>query len=102
MAEPGVVTEIPPLVNDSLNNGTGNITISFEETMLAYGSLYGMAVFCIIVGSIRSVWFVHVSSLRVVFVVLLYQIKICVPLEAFKILAFYLVYNGIPYPLAIH
>lgn len=48
----------PPTVDPASNASAANVTISFEETMVAYGALYTMAVFCIIVGSIRSVGFV--------------------------------------------
>jgi hypothetical protein len=41
------------------NATAANLTISFEEQIVAYGSLYGMALLCIFVGAIRSVHFVR-------------------------------------------
>ncbi|KHN71582.1 Intramembrane protease 2, partial [Toxocara canis] len=53
-------TTASPVVGDvPVANNSSNITFTIHEQATAYGSLYGMALLCIVVGSIRSLWFVQ-------------------------------------------
>lgn len=57
MADTG--TTVAPPVGGAAENATNGTGISPEGSILAYSSLYTMAVFCIYVGSLRSVTFVR-------------------------------------------
>lgn len=48
-----------PIVGDIPVNNATNITFTVEEQVTAYGSLYGMTLFCIVLGSIRSLQYVQ-------------------------------------------
>uniref|UniRef100_F1L680 Intramembrane protease 2 n=2 Tax=Ascaris TaxID=6251 RepID=F1L680_ASCSU len=53
-------TIAPPVFGDvPVPNNASNVTFAIYEQATAYGSLYGMALLCIVLGSIRSLHFVQ-------------------------------------------
>ncbi|MFH4974682.1 hypothetical protein AB6A40_001391 [Gnathostoma spinigerum] len=46
-------------VNDSVTNNATKIVFTMQEQVTAYGSLYGLALFCIVLGSLRSLTLVE-------------------------------------------
>ncbi|VDN03016.1 unnamed protein product [Thelazia callipaeda] len=65
MTEATTVTSFDNITNNV--HGT-NITYTAKEQVTAYGSLYSMALFCIVVGSVRSLYFVqkHIRKKRLI------------------------------------
>ncbi|EJD75442.1 peptidase A22B family protein [Loa loa] len=55
---------------DNIISSVSNVTITYtaKEQITAYGSIYGMALFCIVIGSIRSLYFVqkHMRKKRLI------------------------------------
>ncbi|CAG9532527.1 unnamed protein product [Cercopithifilaria johnstoni] len=64
------MTEATLPSDDSIISSVANATITFtaKEQITAYGSIYGMALFCIVIGSIRSLYFVqkHMRKKRLI------------------------------------
>ncbi|KAL3982030.1 Signal peptide peptidase family protein [Acanthocheilonema viteae] len=64
------MTEATSPSEENIISSIANATITFtaKEQITAYGSIYGMALFCIVIGSIRSLYFVqkHIRKKRLI------------------------------------